>query len=204
MKKLLLSCCLVVGMTSMSTAQSLLIAIEAENGRLGSDWNSLTDLGLGYISPKTDKIESYFPGSETKVATYSIKFPKAGEYELYLKVKVGSGGANDDSFFSGKGFGNKDVRKPDDWAMVNGFFISGYHADQSTAVVEAAGTGKTDTWKWVSMSKFSNKATNYIVPEGQLTQTFQIAGREDGLDIDKFVFAPKGTLVTVEQLNNTK
>lgn len=205
MKKLLLSCFLAASVVFVSKAQTTIVTVEAESGKLGSDWNSLTDLGLEYITPKTDVIEPSFPSSEIKVASYSIKFPKAGEYELYMKAKVGSGGADDDSFFFGKAFGKKDVSNSNDWGMINNFFNKGYASDKSPLVVEEAGEEGTGTWKWINVSKFGKlRLARYKVEDGQLTQIFQIAGREDGLAIEKFAFVSKGASVTVEQLNNGK
>ena len=46
------------------------------------------------------------------------------------------------------------------------------------------GNAGTGVWKWSLLQN-----PRLVVPEGQLTQTFSFATREDGLDIDKFAFA---------------
>ncbi|HKO91716.1 MAG TPA: endo-1,4-beta-xylanase, partial [Polyangiaceae bacterium] len=49
------------------------------------------------------------------------------------------------------------------------------------------GSAGTGVWKWALF-----ETPRVVVPEGQLTQTFRFATREDGLDIDKFAFALEG------------
>jgi hypothetical protein len=58
-------------------------------------------------------------------------------------------------------------------------------------------------WKWIDISQFNGGQApiNFTVPAGNLTQTFQIGGREDGLDLDKFAFGTTGTSFTVADLD---
>src|SRR5690606_38903170 len=127
-----------------------------------------------------------------KVITYTVKFPKAGVYDLFVKVKVGDGGGNDDSFFYGSGFGEKSVDNAEDWITVNGLSYVGYAITDLNLNVEDKGSAQKGQWKWLNVTTFISleRGVNFKVKEGALTQTFQIAGREDGLLIDKFIFAP--------------
>jgi len=58
-------------------------------------------------------------------------------------------------------------------------------------------------WKWINVSQFNGGAPpiNFTVTAGNLTQTFQIGGREDGLDLDKLALATTGTSFTVADLD---
>ncbi|GAB3639049.1 hypothetical protein GCM10027422_46400 [Hymenobacter arcticus] len=144
------------------------------------------------------------PGTAARVLSYTVTFPAAGTYDLYARLRVGSGGANDDSYFYGKTFGSKDFATTSaDWVNANGLFNVGY-VNGSPLAVDGAGSGATGVWKWVDLSKFTvngSAATTFTVPAGALTQTFQIGAREDGLDFDKFVFGQSGLYFTVANLN---
>jgi endo-1,4-beta-xylanase len=50
------------------------------------------------------------------------------------------------------------------------------------------------------MSSF--EGSTFTVPAGSLTQTFEIGSRENGLDIDKFVFGAAGVFFSVGNLDN--
>lgn len=144
------------------------------------------------------------PGTAARVLTYTVTFPAAGTYDLYARLRVGAGGANDDSYFYAKTFGSKDFSTTStDWVNANGLFNVGYVAG-SILAVDGAGSGATGVWKWVDMSKFTvngSAATTFTVLAGALTQTFQIGAREDGLDFDKFVFGQSGLYFTVANLD---
>jgi endo-1,4-beta-xylanase len=143
------------------------------------------------------------PGTAARVLSYTVTFPAAGTYDLYARLRVGSAGANDDSYFYAKTFGTKDFATTStDWVNANGLFNVGYAAGNPLAV-DGAGSGGTGVWKWVDMSKFTvngSAATTFTVAAGALTQTFQIGAREDGLDFDKFVFGQSGLYFTVANL----
>ena len=47
----------------------------------------------------------------------------------------------------------------------------------------------------------SNRIATYTVVPGKLMQTFQIGGRENGLDMDKFVFGTTNAALTVADLD---
>ncbi|HEU6447215.1 MAG TPA: choice-of-anchor tandem repeat GloVer-containing protein [Verrucomicrobiae bacterium] len=182
-----------------------LVTFEAESGSPGSNFTNNTQNGVTYISISTDTVNSGNPGNANRAATYTITFPQAGTYNLFARLRVGAGGFNDDSLFYGNGFGSKTPTSDNDWMLVNGLAASGFTA--STDVVAGDGATGTQVWKWVNLSQFdpSGSATEtpitFTVPAGNLTQTFQIGARENGLDIDKFTFGTTGTAYTVSNLD---
>jgi endo-1,4-beta-xylanase len=138
------------------------------------------------------------------VLTFTVTFPAAGTYDLYARMRVNAGGANDDSYFYATGFGAKSPVTGSDWLTANGLFNVGYEAG-STLPVDGSGSSGTGVWKWLNMSKYVGygvTGTTFTVPAGALTQTFQIGAREDGLDFDKFAFGKTGLYFTVANLDN--
>ena len=182
------------------------VTVEAESGTLGADFSSLTAGGINYITCVSDLVATGNPGSPNRVATYTVTFPAAGTYELYARIRVGPAGANDDSYFYGNGFGVKTVAatgSDGDWILANNLNNVGDTA--SNTIVTGSGSIATNgIWKWLDMSRFNGGEAPvfFTVPAGGLTQTFQIGGRENGLDFDKFVFGPTGYYFTVKNLNN--
>jgi len=179
-----------------SRADSVLI--EAESGIQGADFTNGADGATQFISISSNSSGNN-PGSAARVASYSVTFPSAGTYDLYARILVGPGMFNDDSMFYGNGFGAKSPTLNSDWILVNGLDPVGYTA--SDEVVTNAGTAANGVWKWINLSKFAPGAT-FTVMTGDLTQTFQIGAREDGLEIDKFVFGTTGNSFTVNDLDN--
>lgn len=202
MKKIVLSCLLVTTFLG-SKGQSPLVVVEVESGKIGTDWEVKSNLGLEYITSKTDVQNADYPAAPNKIITYTINFPKEGTYDLFVKVRVGSNGPNDDSFFYGSGFGEKSINNAEDWIAVNALAYSGYSISDINSNVDDKGNAKKGEWKWLNVSNFISleRGVNFKVKEGKLTQIFQIGGREDGLDIDKFVFAPVKNNYSVEFLN---
>lgn len=179
------------------------IPVQAETGTLGSDWNTVTASGITNVTPKTDLLNAGFPGDPSKVISYSVTFDKPGTYDLYAKVWVGAGGANDDSFFYGKGFGSMNsLADNDQWITCNNLRAVGYNVQSD--VVGIAGTVGLGQWKWLNLSNYNGGETpaSFTVVDGALTQTFQIGGREDGLQFDKFVFGSTGQSFTVQELDS--
>jgi hypothetical protein len=179
------------------------IPFQAESGVLGSDWNTLTASGITYETSKTDVLNSGFPGDPSKVISYTVAFDKPGTYDLYAKVWVGAGGANDDSFYYGKGFGLLNpLADNNEWVTCNNLGGIGYSV--LTDVVANAGTVGTGQWKWLNLSTYNGGEVpvNFTVVGGALTQTFQIGGRENGLQLDKFVFGSTGQSFTVNELDS--
>ncbi len=185
---------LVQGVSTNPTGTATLTVIEAESGTLGGEFgvNTLAGATNITISPTGG---GYSPGSDARVASYSITFPEADTYQLYARVYVGSDGYNDDSFFTAKTFGIKSSTTDTDWDMINGLAGGGFTAGQDI-VTSSGGGGGTLVWKWFKWD------TLFTVSEGGLTQTFQIGGREDGLYIDKLVFGPSDTALTVGNLDS--
>jgi hypothetical protein len=177
--------------------------VQAEFGQLGASFTTQTINTVQYITVTTNG-GGENPGDNTRIATYTINFPFAGTFDLYVRIRVGSGGGNDDSFFYGNGFGTKSSTNNDDWITVNNLSNVGY-TGQNT-LVAGAGTAGTDVNKWIKLSEFNGGEApiQFTVPAGNLTQTFQIGGREDGLLIDKFVFAKSGTYFSVANLDNVQ
>lgn len=139
------------------------------------------------------------PYTSSRVISYTVTFPQAGTYDLYIRFRVGSNPGNDDSFYYGASFGPKVVSAPNDWIMANQLSGVGYSNNQQ--IVLGAGTGSA--FKWLKLSAFNGgeAPVQFVVPEGELTQTFQIGSRENGLDIDKFAFGVPGVYYTVANLN---
>jgi endo-1,4-beta-xylanase len=164
---------------------------------------SLTDVS-GFTAPTSPGggVGGTAPATANRVLSYTVTFPGPGTYELYARVRVGSGGANDDSFFYANSFGSKSVTTGSDWTSANNIFNIGYTG--VAQVVDGGGGASTGVWKWINISKYSfggAALVTYTVPAGSLTQTFQIGAREDGLDFDKFVFGQSGLYFTVANLD---
>lgn len=173
------------------------VAWEAESGRLGADWTVSNSPGSAYITIVSN-LAGNAPGNAARVATYTVTFPAAGTYHLYARVRVGPGIGDDDSFFFGNGFGAKSPTGSSDWVMVNNLWNVGFA--NPADVVTGAGTAGPQVWKWINVSQFTRRP-GFAVSDGNLTQTFQIGGREDGLDLDKFVFGEANSTFTVADLD---
>ena len=181
-------------------AQSF-VKFEAESGTRGAEWTTAT-VGSDIIVLATTNGGGGSPGSAARVISYTVTFPQAGNYSLYARIRVNAGGFNDDSYFYGNGFGTKNPSIDNDWTLVNGLASAGYTT--GTDQVIAAGSAGSNVFKWVNMSVFNGGETplTFDVSAGNLTQTFEIGAREDGLDIDKFVFGLTSYTYTVNNLNN--
>jgi len=172
------------------------VKFEAESGALGSDF-AVSNGSPSYITITTDNTGNN-PGSAARVASYTVTFPVSGAYDLYAHVRVGAGGFNDDSMFYGNGFGPQDPTTNSDWVLVNG--LANVGSTNSTDVVTGGGSAGTGVWKWINLSQFAPGPT-FAVTSGNLTQTFQIGARENGLDIDAFVFGLSDFTFTVADLD---
>jgi uncharacterized repeat protein (TIGR03803 family) len=189
--------------SGVSKAEGL-VTFQAESGTLGSNFTNGTAGAVQFISISTDGAGNN-PGSATRVATYTVVFPEAGTYNLFARVLVGSGGFSDDSMFYGNGFGVKSPTTDNDWMLVNGLAAGGFTA--STDVVAGNGSAGSQAWKWVNLSQFNPSGSGtetpitFTVSAGNLTQTFQIGARENGLDMDKFLFGTTGVSFSVSNLD---
>jgi glucuronoarabinoxylan endo-1,4-beta-xylanase len=174
-----------------------LVKFEAESGALGSDFAVSNSATPAYITITTDN-SGNSPSNATRVATYTLAFPTAGTYQLYAHVRVGAGGFRDDSLFYGNGFGLKNPTNSSDWVLVNGLASAGFTS--AADVVTGGGTLGFGVWKWINLSLFAPGPT-FAVTTTNLTQTFQIGARENGLDLDAFVFGLSSFTYTVANLD---
>lgn len=168
------------------------VTFEAESGVLGADWAVSNSASPAYITITSDSTASN-PGSPNRLATYTVTFPAAGTYQLYARVRVGSGTWNDDSLFYASSFGTKSPVIDSDWILVNGLAGAGFN--NSTDVVTGGGSLGGGMWKWINLSQFTGQP-GFTASAGNLTQTFQIGARENGLDLDKFV--AKGSVLIID------
>ncbi|MCK4297304.1 MAG: endo-1,4-beta-xylanase [Candidatus Marinimicrobia bacterium] len=185
------------------------IIVETESGIIGSEFDSLQteDGSIQYISISTDYNQttgaSDHPG-ENRTVSYEIKFPDTGTYDLFARLRVGAAGYNDDSFFYGNGFGGKNAETPADWIMVNGLQEAGFTSPN--AVVREQGGLGNGMWKWVNLSRNGFQSGNFLqfsvdFPDS-LTKIFVIGARENGFDLDKFVFGRSELYFTVTNLDS--
>lgn len=199
-----LACLLILPLASV--AQTEPVVLEAEAATLGSAFTVTQQDGFQSISI-APTVAGGNPTTDTRVASFSVTFPAPGNYELYGRLRVGPATFSDDSFYYANGFGAKavsaDASADGDWILTNGLAGAVGYTLPSDKVV-GAGIAQSGVWKWVKLSAFDGgepSVASFVVPAGQLMQTFQIAGREDGLDLDKFAFGVQGTFYTVNDLD---
>lgn len=187
--------------TNFLFAQNTPVIIEVESATVGSDFSVEEESGLGFVTITSNGTAGN-PESVDRVISMEVTFPAAQSYDLYIRCRVGPQGADDDSFFYGNGFGSLSISDDNDWVRANNLFSVGYVVPD--AFVDGGGGAGTGVWKWINLSEYVNDETPVVfeVGEGQLTQTFQIGAREDGLDIDKIAFARADYFFTVANLNN--
>jgi hypothetical protein len=182
--------------TSVARADAS-VTFQAESGALGADWALSNSASPAFITITTTNTAN--PGSASRVATYNVTFPAAGTYQLYARVQVGPNTFNNDSLFYGNGFGTKNPTTGSDWMLANGLGSAGF--TNGTDVVTNGGTLGSGMWKWINLSQFTGQP-GFVVNAGNLTQTFQIGGRETNLGMDKFVFGLADYTFTVSNLDN--
>jgi endo-1,4-beta-xylanase len=108
-----------------------------------------------------------------------------------VRLRIGPGLNGDDSFFIN--LPGEDGPVWQNVSGVTGYDVEGSPRYQPGAIVGVfGGNGDPGVWKWALLDN-----VRYVVPEGQLRQTFTFATREDGLDIDEFAFALVGPSYTV-------
>ncbi|MGD2035210.1 MAG: endo-1,4-beta-xylanase [Bacteroidales bacterium] len=181
--------------------QNAPVIVEAETGTLGADLETVTEGDVDFITPQTDFINSGNPGSADKVASFTVNFTDSGTYKLFARVRVGSEGADDDSFFHGNGFGTKDPVTDNDWIVCNNMSVAGFTILDD--VVEGQGDAASETWKWIALSDYTGfeDPITFRIELGDLTKTFEIGARENGFDIDKIAFGREGLYYTVDNLD---
>jgi endo-1,4-beta-xylanase len=179
------------------------VTVEAESGTAGSYFITQDAGDVTYITTTEDFKGQASPQDTSRVATYQVTFKDPGYYYLYVRLRVGSAGFDDDSFFYARGFGVKSDTASADWVFVNGLASAGF--TDSSDIVNGPGTGGTQVWKWVNVSLNtyqSGAPDSFYVSPDSLTKTFQIASREDGLEFDKFAFGKSTLFFTVGNLDN--
>ncbi len=75
------------------------IIVEAESAVSGSNLLTQEDGAVTYITTKSNYIGQDHPLDASCVATYTVEFEDAGSYNLFVRVRVGPGSFDDDSFF---------------------------------------------------------------------------------------------------------
>ena len=136
--------------------------------------------------------------------TYQVTFEDSGLYNLFARLYVGSLGFDDDSFFYGRGFGEKSDTASADWVFINGLAAAGF--SNPSDYVDDPGVNGSQIWKWVNITKNAYQGdaskVSFYVSVDSLSKTFQIASREDGLYIDKVAFGKSNLYFTVDALDN--
>jgi endo-1,4-beta-xylanase len=161
------------------------VVIEAESGALGASLTTGADGGTSYITVQPAANSTEAPTPE-RTATYSVTFPAPGNYALYVRFNVGPVSGSDDSFFIPNGFNTITS-----WAAPYNSSTGG--STTFNAIAPVGGPAGQGVWKWQRMTPFVGIGGGigpsvWVVPPGQLTQTFAWASREDGLLVDKFAF----------------
>lgn len=180
------------------------VLIEAEAAQVGSDFEIKKD-GEGakaatYVSIKTDGAGDK-PDKPERTLRYAVTFPGPGDYNLYVRLRVGPQGANDDSLFFARAFGEQDAAASGPWIMANNLGEVG--ASEPDAIVAVGSLPAAGTWNWVNLSTFvaAPGRQGFKVEADQLSQVFEMGARENGLDIDKIAFAPARISHTVAELD---
>jgi endo-1,4-beta-xylanase len=179
------------------------VVVEAEAGTLGSYFKTLQDGNVTYVSTDSNWTSITSPGDTTRMMTFQVHFADSGSYNFFARIRVGSGGFDDDSFFYGNGFGVKNDTAASDWIFINGLASGGF--TDSSAYVDGPGTAGNSVWKWVNLTKNpyqGAKGDSFVVSLDSLTRTFQIGSRENGLDIDKIAFGKSNLYFTVHALDS--
>ncbi|HEY5757019.1 MAG TPA: endo-1,4-beta-xylanase [Steroidobacter sp.] len=179
-----------------AVAQTEPIIVEAESASISSAYSIGTTEGATYVTIVNDSPGFGPPATADGALTYSVTFPSAGNYDLYARFRVGPGGGSDDSFYVGNGFGDKVGTSQ--WVLLNQIDGGGFTTPADT--VRNGGPATTNAFKWFRITGFAGPAT-WTVPDGNLTQTLSVGGRETGNFIDKFAFGRQGSWYTVNNLD---
>lgn len=182
--------------TSGSPTSAAVHSLEAEASQYGAEL-LLAAGPPAHLTVSTSG--TTMPGSAARVMRFPVTFSGPGTYRLFIRLRVGPDGANDDSLFLGDGFGAKDPAVASQWKTVNNFATGGFSAATDVVTAGAGGTAGINVWKWLDLSALGGVALN--VQSGALSQVLDLGGREDGLAIDKIVFAPVGFTYTVADLD---
>jgi endo-1,4-beta-xylanase len=189
----LLRACLFASLPAAALAQTAPVIVEAESGALGSSLTTAAAGGVTYIT--TTENGTTPPTTPSRIATWQVTFPAAGNYDLYARIQIGPIGGSDDSFYIPSGFNNAT-----NWTGLYNTSTGGYTGSTQT-VLTGGGAGQ-NVWKWVRLTGPDGIGpAAWTVPAGSLTQSFSWASREDGLLFDKFAFGVQGVCYTVADLD---
>jgi endo-1,4-beta-xylanase len=177
------------------------VIIEAEGGATGADVQALPDAvdsSITYLTAGVNVTDAPLDRTDPRVTSVAVTFPNAGDYQMYVRARIGPGGGTDDSLFVDIG------GDAPNWALVNGltgFPVQGQPGYQEGSVIDdLRGQSPVGVWMWALI-----EGSVYTVSESALLRTFVFSTREDGLDIDKFAFAAVGdgytTGFTTDQLD---
>lgn len=133
------------------------VIIEAESGEVGYEFDVLDEtISILTNFDETTGSASY-PG-EDRTVLYEVMFPDMGTYDLFARVRVGSSGFDDDSFFYSNDFGEKNPADDGEWILCNGLASAGF-TGADDVVRDPGGVG-SNTWKWVNLSRNAYQAAN--------------------------------------------
>ncbi len=194
----------IVGMLA-GVGQAALIGWEAEDGSsfsgtvsatLGADFDPARSdagaLGSAYITTETDGLSSTTPGSDARTVSYTIDFVEAGTYDLYARLYIAEGSA-DDSMFYARAFGDADPTHDGGTGYIGWCTVNGIADDY------AAGR-----YHWINLSTyhspFGESPSSFTVSSAG-TLRWELGAREDGLWIDALAFGTSGETFTNAQLN---
>lgn len=179
------------------------LIVEAESGRLGTEFLTVVEGDVTAVTINPSAANATSPGNPERVLTYELEFPAPGEYELYVRFRVGAGGGSDDSFFYASGLGQKDAASEAEWVTVNGLSSAGYTVPEQI-VGGNFGIPLGNDFRWLNVSEYElggEPPLRFNVGEGELVQTLQLGAREDGLVIDKLALVASAVSQTVAELD---
>jgi hypothetical protein len=81
---------------------TLPVRISAEDGTLGASVMRVTDAmdsSITYVTATMNVTDPPADMADPRISSQTVEFPRAGEYQIYGRVRIGPGGPNDDSFF---------------------------------------------------------------------------------------------------------
>jgi endo-1,4-beta-xylanase len=180
-----------LGPTRPADAGTTPIVIQAERGQVGADvqvQSAEEDATLRYVTAAVNVTDPPATIDDPRVSSIPVVFSEPGDYEIYVRFRIGPGGSNDDSFFVDTG-----TDGAPSWQLANGlqgYDVEGEPGYQPDAIVtnlpNLASNGNPGVWKWALLD------ARLTVPAEALEQTVHFATREDGLELDAFGFAIVG------------
>ncbi|MFU8847086.1 MAG: hypothetical protein ACNA77_00010 [Opitutales bacterium] len=145
----------------------------------GSHWDTVVfdpnALGSIYITSRASSRRSPNQAVDNQIARYNVSFDRAGNYELYARLKLAAEGSNGGMYYSS----NLDME--DHWLGVETHELN------------------HENFAWVNLSKMRRGHTFTVESPG--TALFSIASQRQGIHIDAFAFATAETSFTDDQLD---